>query len=97
MYARLYWMIYKSDPINIFEVTLADWARMKKGMAEIVQQYPHSGYAMNSYAALACMADDTFTYRDVRRRMNNIVVLEAWPSNYSIDLCDSRAKKGQPL
>lgn len=91
-YTRLYWFVYKSKPGNIFKNSLARWSEMKEGFQELVLRYPHSGWTMNAFAAFACMAEDNVTYRDLRRRLGDVIVQSAWPSNYSTDLCDHQAK-----
>ena len=60
----------------------------KESFEDIVRLYPHSAFNMNNFAAAACMAGDKATFQRLRLAIGKNIVVEAWPTNYSLDLCE---------
>jgi hypothetical protein len=60
MYTRLYWSINQGEDLefNLFQDSLASWADMKRGFEDIIHNYPHSAWDINTFAAVACIAGD---------------------------------------
>ena len=92
MYARLYWQVYlwEGSQTDLFRGTRAMWPDMKKGFEDQMRAYPHSAYNLNTFAAAACMAGDKEEFQSLRFRIGKFVIPDAWPSNYSPDLCDHK-------
>ena len=92
MYARLYWAYsgYESDEFSLFEETGADWRDMKDGFEQMMKATPDSLWNLNSFASFACRANDADTYRKLRKQMGDRVYGDAWPSNYTVEICDER-------
>jgi hypothetical protein len=90
LYARLYWSILQPEysGLNLYRDTLAKWPQMKQSFEDIVRLYPHSAFNMNNFAAAACMAGDKATFQRLRLAIGKNVMVEAWPTNYSLDLCE---------
>ncbi len=90
-YARVYAHIATLPRVrfNIFGESLASWQKMKKSFEDMVARYP-SAQNLNSFAMYACLAGDKETFLSIRPKILNSIVKEAWPSNYSLDLCDRR-------
>jgi hypothetical protein len=92
MYARLYWQAYlrEGSQTDLFRNTRAQWADMKKGFEDLMRSYPHSAFNFNTFAAAACMAGDKEEFQSLRFRIGKFVIPDAWPSNYSPDLCEHK-------
>lgn len=90
-YARIYMQVSaKLKPeLSIFQNTLIIWPRMRKSFEDIVARYP-SPQNLNVFASFACRAGDRESYLSIRPRIVHHIVPDAWPSNYSLDLCDRR-------
>ena len=91
-YARLYW-IYSSledDDIQLFGGSLANWSVVNEGFVELQRHYPKSDLILNTYAKLACMADDGDTYQELRPQLRGHVSTTAWSDKVSLQHCDER-------
>jgi tetratricopeptide (TPR) repeat protein len=80
MYARVYWYantkIYRG---KVFEDinSLADWEVMKPSYEALVARYPDP-WNLNSYAYMACLAQDYPTMSEVLRRIGDRRVYATW-------------------
>lgn len=92
MYARIYWTLSDNEEmdVDLFKNSRASWARMQQGFEQLLTRYPKSSWNLNAYAAFACRANDASTYGVLRSRIGPNVIATAWPSNYSVDVCDQR-------
>jgi hypothetical protein len=63
---------------------------MKRGFEDIIRRSPHSAWNINNFAAFACMAGDKQTFQSLRFRIGKTIMPDAWPSNYSLDLCEHK-------
>ncbi|MGH6864015.1 MAG: hypothetical protein ACRECN_07040, partial [Methylocella sp.] len=92
MYARLYWAIQQREDLefNLFHDSLASWADMKRGFEDVIRNYPHSAEDINTFAAAACIAGDKETFQTLRFRIGKTITPGAWPSNYSLDVCEHK-------
>lgn len=90
-YAWLYSQVFDQQRIefDVFRYSNVSWKRMKGSYEELVQRYP-SAYNLNRFAMFACKAEDKATFLNLRPRIRDNIIKEAWPSNYSVDLCDHR-------
>jgi hypothetical protein len=95
MYARLYWYLANAegDDFALFEDSAANWADMKTGFKQIIAATPKSNWNLNNFASFACRAGDADTYRKLRKQIGEKIYEEAWPSNYSMEVCDERLLK----
>lgn len=98
MYALIYWKLAQDLDLqaNLYSTTAANWAEMKQGFKDLIALYPHSAFNFNRFAAAACEAGDKETFQSLRFRIGKVVTPEAWPSNYSLDLCEHKFAT-QPL
>jgi Domain of unknown function (DUF4034) len=91
LYARLYWAAdCDCEDFSLFRDSLASWPEMKRGFEDIIQRYPHSAFDLNKFAVYACIAGDKETFQSLRFRIGKLLTPQAWPSNYSIDLCEHK-------
>lgn len=92
MYARLYWSIKlrENSEFNLFRDSLATWPEMKRGFEDIIRRYPHSAWEINTFAAVACIAGDKETFQSLRFRIGKTITPDAWPGNYSVDVCEHK-------
>ena len=74
---------------NIYSAKIASWSRAKDSWAALIISYP-TPYNMNQFAAQACKANDKDTLLTLLGRIGDRIVPEAWPANYSADLCKRR-------
>ena len=44
-------------------------------------------------SAFACRAGDAHTYRKLRKQIGEQFYEDAWPSNYTMEVCDERLLK----
>jgi len=95
MYARLYWYLAgaEGDDFSLFEDSAANWADMKTGFNQLIAATPKSNWNLNNFASFACRAGDADTYRKLRKRIGEKIYKDAWPSNYSMEVCDERLRK----
>lgn len=92
LYARIYWHVYndQESTFDLFRDSLATWPQMKRGFEDMVRLYPHSASNMNDFAAAACMAGDKATFQSLRFLLGKNVMPDAWPTNYSLDMCEHK-------
>jgi hypothetical protein len=92
LYARLYADLaqHRELDFDLFGSTLAKWPRMKRGFEDLQRRFPHSAWNMNRFAAFACVADDRETFQSLRFRLDGWIADRAWPSNFSVDVCDAK-------
>jgi hypothetical protein len=91
MYARLYWYASRDFPTDgLFKETHATWPKMKQGFEDLMKRHPKSKWNLNNYAKFACIANDRNSFLKLRNRMGKDVLAVAWPSNYSLDLCEAK-------
>jgi hypothetical protein len=66
---------------------------MKDGFESLTKSYPDSLWTRANYASFACRAGDTATYSRLRTELGKNIVYyaRAFPSNFSLDVCDKRA------
>lgn len=95
MYARLYWAFAGSEgeDFALFDETGANWADMKSGFEQMMKASPQSKWNLNNFASFACRAHDGDTYRKLRKQIGDRPYGDAWPSNFSIEICDERLNK----
>jgi len=84
-YARL-----EGDELNLFADTSAFWSGMNTGYLGLLKRYPKSDSVLNSFANLACRADDTATYNRLRGMVGKRFSATAWSAKYSIEACDKK-------
>jgi hypothetical protein len=92
LYARLYWIIsqMEGEEVNLFTDTPASWDLMQQGFEDLMKRYPNSYWNLNNYASFSCRAGDKTTYAMLRPKLRDQIFHMAWPSNYSVDVCDQR-------
>ena len=83
-------LIQENEEFNLFRDSLATWPEMKRGFEDIIRRSPHSAWNINNFAAFACMAGDKQTFQSLRFRIGKTIMPDAWPSNYSLDLCEHK-------
>jgi hypothetical protein len=93
IYARLWWYAGQvTDPdVDIFRDMGASWPRMKQGFESLITRFPRSQWNRSNYAMFACRARDMNTYIKLRAKLDQRIVVSAFPANLSIDVCDARA------
>jgi hypothetical protein len=96
LYARVYWHLTSFEPqdFDLFHDSLASWPEMKTGFESLMRSYPKSRWNLNVFASFACRADDAATYGPLRTRIGKGVWFDAWPTNYSIEVCDAHLLTG---
>lgn len=78
MYARIYWFASQTQFKNeLFTESFAAWSRMKEGFEDVIARYPDA-WNLNNYAKFACLAHDKPKARELMKRIESTVVLEAW-------------------
>jgi len=98
-YVNLYWSLsanlYKW---RLFEFSSIDWARMRRGMADMVARYP-GPYNANRYALLSCLAGDADTAKAMFSEMHGLPDPDVWQSAQALSQCWHWANSGtgQPL
>jgi hypothetical protein len=92
MYTRIYWYIILRERLDFQPFKkIVDWNMMSSGFRVLRKEQPDSDWIINNYAAFACRANDKHTYHELRKQIHDDKFdLDAWPSNYSIDVCDRR-------
>jgi hypothetical protein len=95
MYVRLYWYLAgaEGDDFSLFEDSSADWADMKTGFEQLIKATPKSDWNLNNFASFACRAGDADTYRKLRKQIGEEIYEDAWPSTYTMEVCDERLLK----
>jgi len=95
MYARLYWYLAgtQGEDFSLFEDSAANWADMKAGFEQLIAATPKSNWNLNNFATFACRAGDADTYRKLRKQIGEEFYEDAWPSNYTMEVCDERLLK----
>ena len=66
---------------------------MKTGFEQLIAATPNSTWNLNNFASFACRAGDADTYRKLRKQISERIYNEAWPDNYSMEICDERLLK----
>jgi hypothetical protein len=96
MYTRIYWHLILLERIEFRPFDkVVDWDMMASGFRTLRRAQPDSDWILNNFAAFACRANDQKTYRELRKQINDDKFnWAAWPSNYSIDVCDQRMHYG---
>ncbi len=78
MYARLYWYASQSQFKNdLFNNSLVDWPQMKQGFEDVISRYPDP-WNLNNFARFACLARDKPKTLVLLKRIEPMVVREAW-------------------
>lgn len=92
MYARLYWVASGGLPEgeSLFKDTHASWPKMKRGFEDLMTHHPKSKWNLNNFAMFSCMAGDKKTFLTLRKRIGKDVIDAAWPTNTSLDLCETK-------
>lgn len=92
LYARVWLHVTRDEPLEfeLFENSPATWPRMKAGLDGLMSRYPKSDWNLNTYAYLACVANDGPTYGLLRARIGQKLIPSAWASNHSSEVCDER-------
>lgn len=90
-YAMLYSQIsyLQPDTFNIFRDSHASWLKMKMSFKDLLARY-QSALNMNKFAAFSCIAYDREAFLTLKPQLNNRIILDAWPSNHSPELCEQR-------
>jgi hypothetical protein len=78
MYARIYWFASQTQFQNdLFNESFVAWSRMKEGFEDVIARYPDA-WNLNNYAKFACLARDRKKARELMKRIESTVVVEAW-------------------
>ncbi len=78
MYARIYWNASQSQFKNdLFNNSLVDWPQMKQGFEDVISRYPDA-WNLNNFARFACLARDKPKTLVLLKRIEPMVVREAW-------------------
>jgi hypothetical protein len=95
IYAQLYWYLAdtRNQDFSLFEDSAANWADIKTGFEQLIAKTPKSIWNLNNFASLACRAGDADTYRRLRKQIGERIYDEAWPDNYTLEICDERLLK----
>jgi hypothetical protein len=90
-YARSYWYAAGYIKHEVFLQTLADWPRMKKGFARILEIYPGE-WNLNAYARFACLAQVKQTTREALEQLGSAIIVEAWDDKAMPSWCREWSK-----
>lgn len=78
MYARIYWVASQNDySTRLFKETLVDWSSMKKGIDDVLRQYPDS-WNYNNFAKFACLAGDRAKTKELIGYISEPPIAKAW-------------------
>lgn len=90
-YARIYAELSAAQrlEVDVMSDSMLSWPRMRAAYQGMAKRYP-SMDNLNEFAAFACRARDKETFLTLSARIQGHVVPNAWPENYSIDLCNHR-------
>jgi len=93
LYARLWWNVDQiSDAeVDIFVDGGADWKPMNDGFEALAKAWPKSLWNRSSQAYFACRAGDYATYAMLRVALGANIHREAFPANFTVDVCDRRS------
>lgn len=82
MYTRMY-LAAADDEFGhaLFEVSYADWGRMKQGFEDLLARYPDNASRLNSYAYMACLAKDRDSFLKQIARVGKEVDRSKWGPN----------------
>lgn len=92
LYARIYWSVGKSVVYknNLFAVSPAKWPKMRAGFEDLMIRYPKSKWNLNYFAMFACHAGDKKTFLNLRKKMADNIMDDAWSSTVSLELCENK-------
>ena len=94
MYARIYWAAsqYQYGP-RLFQDSLVDWERMKKGVDDVLAQYPDE-WNLQNFAKFACLANDRDKTIELLDKVRTAPDIRAWETQTAIDACYRWANAG---
>lgn len=91
MYARIYWFASQTQFQNeLFTESFVEWPRMKAGFEDVISRYPDA-WNLNNYAKFACLTRDKSKARELMKRIESAVVIEAWQPNSLRQQCSDWA------
>jgi len=99
MYARMYSTAAERQYGHaLFEDSLADWPRMKRGFEDMLARFPDSPHGRNRYAYMACLAKDEATLAALLAKIGDAADTAAWGENpeRSLEGCRRLAKESAP-
>jgi hypothetical protein len=94
LYARLYW--YASNAFwkeRIFEVSKADWPRLRQGMEDVMARYPDD-WNTSHFARLACLKGDLELTASLLARLPAKPLEKVWHSRQEFAHCAALARGG---
>jgi len=87
MYARIYWYASQTQFQNeLFSKSFAEWPRMKGGFEDVIARYPDA-WNLNNYAKFACLAHDKPKVRELMKRIESAIVIDAWQPQSMLQQC----------
>lgn len=95
MYARVYWYIAYGEGLhNLYEVTNADWKKLKAGFDDMVKRYP-SGRNYSAYAFFACLAGDAAATKAAFVKTGDYLEPGLWENRQWLNRCRALARDGE--
>jgi hypothetical protein len=79
---------------RLFELTPADWKKMKAGFDDIVKRYPDD-WNYNHYAWFACVARDAATTKQAFEKVGDRLDTSLWSNRQWLNRCRSLARDGE--
>lgn len=91
MYARIYWYASQTQfGDNLFSESRVNWDDMKKGMDDVLAQYP-DGWNIGNFVKFACLAGDRAKTKELLDRMDETVSWIVWERHEDFERCQSMA------
>jgi hypothetical protein len=92
VYARVYWSASGSQfHDNLFHGSNVNWIDMKKGIDDVLAQYPDA-WNINNFAKLACYAGDSVKMMELINRIEGEPIRAVWPKEH-MDACRTWARQ----
>jgi hypothetical protein len=87
LYARIYWVASASQfGDDLFETSRVDWAEMKRGIDDVLAQYPDD-WNLNHFAKFACLAGDHAKAAELIDRIEGEPLPAVWGASFYLERC----------
>lgn len=96
MYARVYWFASQTEfNETLFTESQVNWEKMKKGIDDILKNYPDN-WNINNLAKFACLARDKEKAGELINRIEHPLHRDVWDSSSFFHRCMKWANTGSP-
>jgi hypothetical protein len=78
----------EGDDTDFFTDGKLDWARFAAGYQALTERYPLSNAILNEYAFMACRADRSAVYGELRPQLETPRADGVWTNKFTLKHCD---------